>query len=58
MILFSWTSTQVHGQRPPENQPDMTIDESVRVRVIDSVRQALNDDYVFPDVAGKMDEAI
>ena len=58
MILFSWTSTQVHAQRPPENQPDMTIDESVRVRVIDSVRKALNDDYVFPDVATKMDEAI
>ena len=58
MILFSWTSTQVRAQRPPENQPDMTIDESVRVRVIDSVRKALNDDYVFPDVATKMDEAI
>ena len=46
------------AQRPPENQPDMPIDESVRVRVIDAVCKALNDDYVFPDVAKKMDEAI
>ena len=56
LILFSCTSS--HAQRPPENQPDMTIDESVRARVIDAVRKALNDDYVFPDVASKMDEAI
>jgi hypothetical protein len=58
LILFSCTCTSAHAQRPPENQPDMTIDESVRARVIDAVRKALNDDYVFPDVASKMDEAI
>ena len=58
LILLPCASTSVLAQRPPEDQPDMPIDESVRVRVIDAVCKALNDDYVFPDVAKKMDEAI
>jgi C-terminal processing protease CtpA/Prc len=36
-------------------QPDLTIDAKIRGEVIDSVLKNLNDSYVFPDVAKKME---
>jgi retinol-binding protein 3 len=39
-------------------QPDLTIDAATRTQVIDSILKRLNDSYVFPDVAKKMDQAI
>jgi hypothetical protein len=39
-------------------QPDLTIDATIRKQVIEGVLKSLNDYYVFPEVAKKMEEAI
>jgi len=39
-------------------QPDLTIDASVRTQVIDSILKRLNESYVFPEVAKKMELSI
>ena len=46
------------AQRPPLNQPDMTIDGPARSRVLDGVPKALHEGYVFPEIAAKMAESI
>jgi C-terminal processing protease CtpA/Prc len=45
------------SQGPPSG-PDMTIDAKMRAEVIDGALKALNDNYVFPEIAQKMDQAI
>ena len=45
------------AQQPAE-QPDMTVDGPTRGVVIDGMLKRINDNYVFPDVAKKMDQAI
>jgi retinol-binding protein 3 len=47
----------LRAQGPPRG-PDMTIDAKMRTDVIDGALKALNDNYVFPDVAKKMEQAI
>jgi retinol-binding protein 3 len=42
----------------PSTGPDRAIDAKMRSEVIDGALKALNDNYVFPDVAKKMDQAI
>src|ERR1044072_9948398 len=39
-------------------QPDLTIDAATRTQVIDGTLKRLNDSYVFPDVAKKMEQSI
>ena len=39
-------------------QPDLTIDAATRAAVIEGALKNLNDYYVFPEVAKKMDQAI
>ena len=39
-------------------QPDLTIDAATRTQVIDSILKRLNESYVFPDVAKKMEQSI
>src|SRR4026208_518223 len=39
-------------------QPDLTIDAATRTQVIDGILKRLNDSYVFPDMAKKMEESI
>jgi len=39
-------------------QPDLTIDAATRTQVIDGILKRLNDSYVFPDVAKKMEQSI
>src|SRR5215207_8222525 len=39
-------------------QPDLTIDASTRTQVIDGILTRLNDSYVFPEVAKKMEQSI
>src|SRR6187455_1782317 len=41
-----------------QEQPDLTIDAAARTTVIDGILKRLNDSYVFPDVAKKMDQSI
>ncbi len=45
------------SQGPPSG-PDMTIDAKMRGEVIDGALKALNDNYVFPEIAQKMDQSI
>ncbi|HET9533523.1 MAG TPA: S41 family peptidase, partial [Blastocatellia bacterium] len=45
------------GQTPAQ-QPDMTIDAAQRAEVIEGVLKRLNDNYVFPETAKKMEAAI
>lgn len=47
----------VQGQQPVQ-QPDMTIDAAQRTEVIEGVLKRLNDSYVFPETAKKMEAAI
>src|SRR5215212_120355 len=42
----------------PGNQPDMTIDAATRSAVIEGALKNLNDYYVFPETAKKMEQAI
>ena len=49
--------TVIAAQGPGPN-PDMAIDAATRTAVIDGALKALNDYYVFPDVAAKMAAAI
>lgn len=39
-------------------QPDLTIDAATRTQVIDAILKRLNDSYVFPDIAKKMELSI
>jgi len=45
------------GFAQPE-QPDLTIDAATRTQVIDGILKRLNDSYVFPEVAKKMEVSI
>jgi len=51
------TSVVAVGYAQPE-QPDLTIDAATRTQVIDGILKRLNDSYVFPDVAKKMETSI
>jgi hypothetical protein len=42
----------------PAGPPDITIDAAIRAEVIDGALRALNDAYVFPEVAKQMEAAI
>jgi len=41
-----------------QEQQDLTIDAAARTQVIDGILKRLNDSYVFPDVAKKMEQSI
>jgi hypothetical protein len=41
-----------------QEQPDRTIDAAMRTQVIDAILKRLNDSYVFPEVAKKMEQSI
>ena len=44
------------GRARTTQQPvEQTIDEAMQAEVIDSISAALNEVYVFPDVAGEME---
>jgi C-terminal processing protease CtpA/Prc len=42
----------------PADQPDMTVDGPTRGAVIEGTLKRINDNYVFPDVAKKMEQSI
>lgn len=42
----------------PEEQPDQTIDAAARGQIIDAALKRLNDSYVFPEVAKKMEASV
>jgi hypothetical protein len=46
------------GQSPRDDGPDVPLTPQVRAEVIDGVLKLLQDNYVFPDTARKMAEAV
>ena len=46
------------GQPQGRMQPDLTIDAAARKQVIDTILKRLNDSYVFPEVAKKMETSV
>src|SRR4030095_6551287 len=42
----------------PQDQPDRTIDAATRSAVIEGAIKRLNDSYVFPETAKKMEQAL
>lgn len=55
LALFSARAGMAQG---PQNQPDMTIDAATRSSVIEGALKNLNDNYVFPETAKKMEQAV
>ena len=53
-LLAGWP---LRAQGPPPSA-DSTLDPKARTEVIDGALEALNQNYVFPDVAKKMVQAI
>ena len=49
-------NTVARAQQP--EQQDLTIDAATRTQVIDGILKRLNDSYVFPETAKKMEQAI
>jgi len=56
LCLLALSSAAVSFAQP--EQPDLTIDAATRTQIIDGVLKRLNDSYVFPDVAKKMEQSI
>lgn len=56
VMLLSTMTGMAQGQ--PEQQPDLTIDAATRTQVIEALLKRLNQSYVFPEMAKKMETAI
>ena len=57
-LVFTLACVQATTAEQSREQPDMTIDASTRAEVIDGVLKKLNEAYVFPETARKMEQAI
>src|SRR5690349_6095405 len=55
-ILALLLSGVAQAQQP--ELPDLTIDAAMRTQVIDGMLKRLNESYVFPDIAKKMEQSI
>ncbi len=58
VILWLFTLSVVVTSFAQQEQPDLTIDAATRTQVIDGILKRLNDSYVFPEVAKKMEQSI
>ena len=56
ILALTQLSGVARGQQP--EQQDLTIDATMRTQVIDGVLKRLNDSYVFPETARKMEQSI
>ncbi len=56
VVVLVLAAGPAFAQQP--EQPDLTIDAAMRTKVIDGVLKRLNDSYVFPEVAKKMEQSI
>jgi hypothetical protein len=57
-IIFLSFTIACAQQQPPANAPDMTIDAATRSAVINELFKRLNDAYIFPEIAKKMEADI
>jgi retinol-binding protein 3 len=59
VALASFNAAQQRAQPPRQpEQPDMTIDAATRTQVIEGALKNLNEAYVYPETAKRMEEAI
>ena len=59
LLLLTFAGANIAAAQPgPMDQPDLTIDAATRTKVIDTLLKRLNDSYVFPEVAKKMEQSI
>lgn len=58
VALANFNAAQQPRQPPMAAQPDMTIDAGVRTQVIEGVLKNLQEAYVYPETAKRMEEAI
>ena len=56
LCLITLSVASVAAAQP--EQPDLTIDAATRTQVIDAILKRLNDSYVFPEMAKKMEQSI
>lgn len=56
VVLTAMLSIAAMAQ--PREEPDRVIDAATRTQVIDSILKRLNDAYVFPEVAKKMETSV
>jgi len=56
LTLFGLFLKSVQAQPPSQKPPDRLIDAQMQLDVIDSVSRALNEVYVFPEVAKEMEK--
>ena len=56
ICLLALSSAAVATAQP--EQPDLSIDAATRTQVIDTILKRLNDSYVFPEIAKKMEQSI
>ena len=56
LLLLAIGSASVACAQP--EQADLTVDAATRTQVIDTILKRLNDSYVFPEVAKKMEHSI
>jgi len=57
LILSSFIYISAQGPAP-QNQPDAAVDSATKTQVIDTILKSLNDEYVFPETAKKMEADI
>src|SRR5688500_7621926 len=58
VVLVCLSATFVSWAQQPGTPPDGTVDSAARTQIIDSILKRLNDSYVFPEVAKKMESSI
>jgi len=58
IVLLLGLNQQMLVAQSPQDQPDLTIDPATRSAVIEGALRRLNDSYVFPEAAKKMEQAM
>jgi hypothetical protein len=58
VAMLAASPFETRAQQPRDNRPDLTIDAATRTEVIDTAIRQLNERYVFPDLAKKMEQAL
>src|SRR5215470_4513817 len=57
-VIYSLAGSYGAGGFAQQEQADLTIDAATRTQVVDSILKRLNDSYVFPEMAKKMEQSI
>jgi retinol-binding protein 3 len=57
-VLFVLLGAHVYAQQNQNQPPDLPIDAATRAQIINDLTKELNESYVFPDTAKKMEESV